>query len=82
MPFKVIRVVWATTLGTTHEFIQEVECPKCLLKFFQKCSSGCFHHHCDPPFCPQCNYPFEKLMKIKGKKEPDINPSRRLKENE
>jgi len=82
MPFKVIRIVWSSSLGTTHEYIQEVECPNCQLKFFQKCSSGCFHHRSEPICCPQCNYPFEKMMQIRGKREPDINPSRRLKQDE
>lgn len=66
-------------MGTTHEYIEEVECPNCNNIFTRKCSSGCFHHRCDPIACPKCRYPFHKYMHEAGKeKEPDINPSRRL----
>jgi len=75
--FKVIRVLWSESLGTTLSYIEEVECPNCNHIFTRKCLSGCFHHHCDSMSCPKCNYPFPKYMQEAGKGEPIINPSKR-----
>jgi ssDNA-binding Zn-finger/Zn-ribbon topoisomerase 1 len=70
--FKVLKTYPIKNLGTSHEYIEIVECPRCKEEFPRLVRSGCFNVHIDPETCPKCNYPFN----IQPKDE-DINPSKR-----
>lgn len=62
-------------LGTTHEWIQVVECPNCHHEYARKISEGCFHSDKDPSSCPKCNYPWNVIHEAVEKAR--INPSKR-----
>jgi C4-type Zn-finger protein len=78
--FKVLRIHPIRQLGTTHEYIQEVECPRCGFKIAQYVKESCFNSDIEPDTCSQCNYPYS-TTKVLDPKEPirneDINPSKR-----
>lgn len=77
-PFKILKVLWSESLGTTHNYIEEVECPDCGYVFTRKSSNGCFHHSIQPFTCPRCNYPWNKpMLKSQRSEEDDYNPSKR-----
>lgn len=61
--------------GTTHEFMEIVNCPNCNLEYARKVSTGCFHHHVSPFTCPKCGYPYRQIRELEEKL--GTNPSRR-----
>lgn len=74
--FKILKTYPIKNLGTTHEYIEIVECPRCKQEFPRHLSSGCFHEDIDPEACPKCNYPFNNYLNIQPE-DKDINPSKR-----
>lgn len=78
--FKVRKILWSETWGTTHNYIEEVECPNCHLIFSRKISSGCLHTSYNPFTCPKCNYPWNKAIidcTTLPKQDDEYNPSSR-----